>query len=143
MIKQGDFEIPDGKEEVFSFGKKVGVQPTENLGNNWTEWFDPEITIKGENVEYGGWKGIRSTSFRKREVCLKMWEGITEEIPHLKCPYCHSQAFRTDHKAVAMCGACPGWYFFYRRIDEQVEKKTKYIMRNGELVEVEDAGVTV
>jgi hypothetical protein len=73
------------------------------------------------------------------------WGHQLGEIPGLNCPDCYAQAFKTDNKHVAVCGDYPGWYFFYRRLEDEHAKegKMKLIIRGGKLVEVPDEEPTV
>jgi len=81
---------------------------------------------------------VRGNEFlRKKDLGeVKEIRSPDGEIKNLYCPDCDSQAYKTDHPGIAVCGACPGWYFKY---SQQVENnKPKFILKivNGEHVKV-------
>lgn len=138
-----DYEVADSKKEVKELAQKHGIA-IEKFYETTCDFYSPSITIGGETPpEHSSvrelWKDIRVAGHKPYEECKRDWAGVSEEIPGLFCPNCQSQAFYTDHKNVAVCGGCPGWYFFYKRLDNQVKPSTKIIIRNGEMVEVTDA----
>jgi hypothetical protein len=129
--KYGDaWEVPMGMSEQQAFAKKAGVK-VDNFAT-LNEFHSEQITINGEvPLEWG-----HTAEWGKKTF------GKDGEIPSLRCPDCNSQAFKTDHPKVAVCGSYPGWYFFYRRLQDEHEQtgKTKYIIKNGEMVEVDETG---
>lgn len=78
---------------------------------------------------------IRGNEFLRLDD-FKKGINTTDRIPHLNCPDCNSEAFGTDQPGIAMCGACPGWYFKYEQKTERGQKRYKLKMVNGELQEV-------
>lgn len=140
--KKDEYEILMGKNENEKEGKKRGIDVTYHHTN--ADWHSDDVTVHGEHVttmgmdtEFSGsFHGINTISFKSKSECLRQWAGISEEISGLKCYYCNSQAFKTDQAGVAVCGAAPGWFFFYRRLAK--EKKGMLKIVNGELKEVVD-----
>ncbi len=122
----------------YSYAEKHGVTigSEQDDGSFWA----PGITINGKpTADHWGhnklgesWQGIRTVQSRTDAQARKLWKGISEEIPGLRCPYCHALCFKTDHPNIAVCGAAPGWFCFYERI----EKKKAMKIINGEMVEV-------
>ena len=107
-----------------------------NLTNGW----------RSQNWIGSGWKGFDvfstcdvSINNERYQEQLKKWEEMTTKLPGVKCPMCRAQGFKTDWKNVAVCGACPGWFFYYllEYDDDESEGKIKYEIRNGELVPVQ------
>jgi hypothetical protein len=135
--KYGDYEIPSDIAEQKEIAKKNEIEfvkrnafPTDH------EFYSDQITINGrvQNYQRGN---VSMTRFFSREM---MQHEELGEIPGLFCPDCSAQAFRTDHPKVAVCGDYPGWYFFYRRIDQDIKPSRKLVIKNGELVEDTDQG---
>lgn len=122
------FEVAIGEQEVRSVSEEYHV-PVDYMKTS-SEFLSRGLTIGGETVIPRGERG----SMTKHEMHKK-----TEKIPGLYCPDCDAQAFKTDHKNVAVCGDYPGWYFFYRKLDNEKENasKKKLVLRNGQYVEVE------
>lgn len=54
-------------------------------------------------------------------------------IPGLRCPDCSSCAHKTDVPDVATCCTPIGWFFFYRRLDQDISSKSKLVIKNGEV----------
>ncbi len=137
--KKGEYEIAlndDMRKEAKGKNIRILTEHTE------ADWYSDDITIKGEKTNNGtDYHGIVTTSFRDKKTCLKMWKGISEAIPGLKCYFCNSQGFKTDVPGVAVCGAAPGWFFFYRRIAKETKPVLKIV--NGELVETTEEGVNL
>lgn len=88
-------------------------------------------------IRGGGW------SFSSKMLINRNFEKLwsdpkkrsSTEIPGLRCPDCAACAHRTDVPNVATCCQPIGWFFFYRRLDQDVASKTKLVIKNGELVE--------
>lgn len=146
--KKGEYEIAyfDKNSEMKKFGKKNNVNIESH--HSVTDWWSPDITIGGENPNvYGQHKnlkafhGITTVDSRNRNSCLELWKGVSEEIPGLKCYFCDAQGFKTDMPGVAVCGAAPGWFFFYRRIAKETKPMLKIV--NGELVETTEEGINL
>jgi len=137
-IRKGDYEVAEGTKEIKPLCKKYGLR----FVHTWLdgEFYSPDVTINGEHIpdQVEIWRGIPVTRGIELEEALERWKGISEEVPGLRCPYCDSQAFKTDHPNIAVCGAAPGWFMFYRRVDFDVDAKKKLVLRNGELVEETD-----
>ncbi len=91
-----------------------------------------EKGIRG-SVRESGW------SFSSVELYIKQpksQKGLQEtEILGLRCPDCQHCAHSTDVPNVATCCNPIGWFFFYRRLDQDVSSKTKLVIKNGELVQ--------
>lgn len=102
-----------------NYGKEIGVDIDEHLWNGGFK--NNAITMNGKILNFDSDENFT---------------GDEEEVKGLYCPDCDSQAFKTDHPSVAVCGDCPGWYFFYRKREQKKEAKKKLILRNGEMVEV-------
>lgn len=128
------YELPKGEEEQKEASAKYGVKIDEFATPN--EFHNKDITMNG-GKKYG--EGQCSAKVND------MWEESTK-IEGLYCPDCDSQAFKTDQKNVAVCGDYPGWYFFYRRLDHDIEGKAKVKMvvnANGEMEYITDEGTDV
>lgn len=146
--KKGEYEIAnfDADKDMRNLGKENNIDITYH--HSEADWWSKDITINGENPTRGGtdsedhsFHGITTVSFRNRNTCLEKWKGVSEEIPGLKCYFCDSQAFKTDAPGVAVCGAAPGWFFFYRRIAKETKPTLKIV--NGELVESEEEEINL
>lgn len=83
--------------------------------------------IKGEPRE-SGWS-FGSSSLEKNQKVNR-----SNVIPGLRCPDCAHCAHTTDVPNVATCCHPNGWFFFYRRLDQDVSSKAKLVIRNGEMV---------
>lgn len=137
-----EYKVPETKEEQQEIADKLKVK---------IDGFRTDREFHSQQIGFGGKTPPRFSDFfasmhggsmsQDVDEQRKLWKGISEEIPGLHCPDCYSQAFKTDQKNVAVCGAYPGWYFFYRRTDMDVDSKTKLVIRNGELVEAESIDV--
>lgn len=151
--ENGLFEYADSEEEIFDLAEKTGIKVGENDFYSSCEFYSEDVTIGGEevpliwNTRRGGriktqtkWKGIGVSAGIVGEESRKLWKDVSTEITGLNCPNCHAQAFKTDHKNIAVCGACPGWYFFFRKLEQEKtdKKKMKLVMRNGDYVLVEE-----
>lgn len=99
-----------------------------------------EKKIKDGNprYDYGRAWSFYSDSLRNRNN-KKLWSNEKKrsetEIPGLRCPDCEACAHKTDVPNVATCCSPIGWFFFYRRLDQDVASKTKFVIKNGQLVE--------
>lgn len=138
--KNDEYEILIGYEENVEFGKKKGIPISHHFDE--TAWWSKNITINGENPEKNP-RSDKSIKFHGIYPVAHMepnfpelWKKISTEIPGLKCYCCNSQAYKTDQPGVAVCGAAPSWFFFYRRLAK--EKKGMLKIVNGELKEVVD-----
>jgi hypothetical protein len=119
-IKIGnDYELPKGKAEQRAVAKKIGVEIDSFATDN--EFHSDKITTNGVVVD--DYDGTYADA------------RVLGPIPGLHCPDCQSQAFYTDNPKVAVCGDYPGWYFFFRRLDQDINSSAKFVIRNGELVE--------
>jgi hypothetical protein len=92
----------------------------------------------------GGWTfGSGSPVLFKRISRLFIAEdahGVNKNstiIPGLRCPDCYACAHKTDVPNVATCCSPIGWFFFYRRLDQDVSSKARLVVKNGEMVLVE------
>lgn len=151
-----DYVVPMGEEELAAAAKKyqitMGQLATDNeflsstitvggvvygVGERHREvWLDQDSEDEEEpTLDFVGLPGIRGAH-------LRHFNEIAEQIKGLYCPDCDSQAFRTDQPNVAVCGSYPGWYFFYKKLDNTESAKTKLVIRNGELVSVDASEVT-
>lgn len=140
------YEVSDNEEDVVQKAREFSIQIDGHFSKG--DFYSSTMTLKGETMptwmdpsarDGSKFHGITMVFHRRRENALKVWKDISEEIPGLHCPTCDSQAFKTDHKSVAVCGACPGWYFFFRKLEQEheSEQKTKLVLVNGEYVMVE------
>lgn len=128
-VKQGDYEIPADISEQKKIAAKNEIEfVSRNAFPTDREFHSDQVTIDGVVQPY-----------QRGEVGDGQHRDLGE-IPGLYCPDCSSQAFQTDHPKVAVCGNYPGWFFFYRRIDQDIKPSVKLIIRNGELVEDTDQG---
>lgn len=124
-----DYEVANN-EELDKLLARDGIETTGFYADNHgrAEFYSDDITIYGKSYK----------SSHEALYSEDMFDIGGEEIKGLFCPDCHAQAFKTDYKQVAVCGDYPGWYFFYRRIDQDVKSKTKIVVNSkGELVESE------
>lgn len=128
-ITRGNFKITVGRKEIKEKAAEAGQHITGYYDGD-REFYSNTVTIAGKT--YG--KGSRG-----RTGTVKAMQQDTEEIPGLFCPDCNAQAYKTDHPTIAVCGDYPGWYFFFRKIDRAVDNKPKYVIKNGELVEVTES----
>lgn len=126
-IKIGsDYEVPRGRKEQIAVAQKNNVQ-LDNLATD-NEFNSSQITIEGKRY-------TRRDGMVNRYRLDRITFDAGREILGLYCPDCGAQAFKTDHPKVAVCGDYPGWYFFYRRVDQDIKPSAKLVLRNGELVE--------
>lgn len=135
MIRNDQYETTTDREEVVEIARRRGIRETEATEN---EFHSPDITVDGKTYVFGS-KDYGSMDWGDPSV---FWEGKSTKIEGLNCPDCQAQAFKTDQKNVAVCGDYPGWYFFYRKLEEEFtdKPKTKFIIKNGDLVEVDETG---
>lgn len=135
-IKRGKYQLPNSELEQRTEAEKYGIKiagfPT---GYDDTEFHSYEVTIAGK--KYSGGYGTES-----RWAAVGKMRESTEAIKGLHCPDCNAQAFKTDHKNVAVCGDYPGWYFFYRKVAQELEPKKTMKLINGEYVIVDEAEKT-
>lgn len=143
MRKLNDsYEVVESEEEAKTLAKKHNIT-IDYFFDGEFDFYSPTVTIGGQvppdfkkyRQDQYLWQGITVSSRRTPESCRKMWKDVLEEIPGLFCPNCNSQGFKTDHPGIAVCGACPGWYFWFKRIDQDLESTAKLVIKNGELVE--------
>lgn len=92
-----------------------------------------EKGIKG-SIRGGGWS-FSSQQLMRSGKEKNLWSTRKSNvIPGLRCPDCSHCAHTTDVPNVATCCNPIGWFFFYRRLDQDVSSKAKLVVRNGELV---------
>jgi len=126
-IKIGsDYEVPKGLSEQREAAEKNNVCIDSFATRN--EFHSSQITVAGRSYQ-------RFETWEEKITGIRTIQRNSEQIPGLRCPDCNAQAYKTDHPKVAVCGNYPGWYFFYRRIDQDIRPTTKYVLKNGELVE--------
>lgn len=139
--KKGEYEIAMN-EDIDKEAKKKKIKVDQKFSE--ADWWSPDVKIKGESpemIQEHLFHGIETLGFREYEQCLKKWAGISEEIPGLHCYFCDSQGFKTDMPGVAVCGAAPAWFFFYRRIAKETKPTLKIV--NGELVETTEEAINL
>lgn len=122
--------------------KEAGITDYSQIGNEKGIFSSFVVTIKGHSSSY--LSSAVGAVFRKVGIVQHGggmgqdyineigWERLgTEKIPGLRCPYCNAQAYRTDFDHVAVCGASPGWYFFYTdiRAEDDSGVKNKIVMK--------------
>lgn len=142
--KGEDYEVLRGYNEITEHARSKGIPKIYPHGSSDADFWFQGASINGEKVGQMGdhdgtgkpFHDISTVMSRNRETCRKMWKGVSEEIPGLKCYFCNSQAFKTDMPGLAVCGAAPAWFFFYRRVEKEAKTRLKVI--NGELQEVEE-----
>lgn len=83
--------------------------------------------IRG-TIRSGGW------SFSSNQLLKGQKANKSNTIPGLRCPDCSACAHTTDVPNVATCCQPIGWFFFYRRLDQDVSSKARLVIRNGEMV---------
>lgn len=127
-----DYEVAKD-EEIVEIAKKENITITGDYRNEGrvAEFYSNTVTVNGRVYD--------KDAPEDAEVKYAMQEETTK-IPGLACPDCGSQAFKTDQTKVAVCGNYPGWYFFYRRLDQDLNASTKLVIKNGELVESTETG---
>lgn len=126
------FETIVGLENFYQEAEERGIRIHRTFDK--ASWYSEDVTINGEHPQ-DVFHEITTVSFRNKSTAIKMWKGISEAIEGLHCPFCRSQAFKTDKLGVAVCGAAPMWFFFYRSVEK--ERNTKLQIVNGELKETE------
>ena len=126
-----DYEVAS-RSEIPGLGEKYGIKLRLTKSEKWNEFYSDEIQYKGQE---GHLQDCHQSYNNEDEKAYRSIRDTGEMIENLRCPDCKAQAFKTDHKNVAVCGDYPGWYFFYRRIDQDVQSKTKFVIKNGKLVE--------
>lgn len=142
--KKGEYEIAMD-DDVDKEAKKNKI----TIKHTWSkaDWWSPHIKIDGETPTADqsdpekNFRGISTVGFRRKDECLEQWKGVSEEIPGLHCYFCDSQGFKTDMPGVAVCGAAPAWFFFYRRIAKETKPTLKIV--NGELVETTEEAINL
>jgi len=95
------------------------------------------------SIRSGGWSFKSADPLLKGEKASEIEEDLHKKdvfvnsdtvIPGLRCPDCAACAHETDVPGVATCCQPIGWYFFYRRLNQDVSSKARLVIRNGELV---------
>jgi hypothetical protein len=137
------------KKGIVCVNEKIAKEKAKALGIDFKPLSEPGCFVsrspilKGRTVNsFGGLNsefGIVVYSDNERGRNKEGWKKFgSEALPGVRCPYCHSQGYRTDIEGVACCGACPGWYFFYEYIDDKKEEQAGYELRliNGQYVKV-------
>ena len=97
-----------------------------------TQFMGSEDCFHASDITVNGIKTpILSRSFKQPR---------TDRLEGIHCPDCGAQGYRTDNDNVAVCGAYPGWYFYYllEYEDEDIKPKFKLKLVGGEMVQVAD-----
>ncbi len=94
-----------------------------------------ELKKKGINGWVSGWHfNTQDKILAGKSAGERATLADSTIIKGLRCPDCHSCAHKTDVPGVATCCSPIGWYFFYRRLDQDVRSSQKLVIKNGELV---------
>ncbi len=109
------------------------------IGRGETREWDRNDTGDGwvDNHGFNTGRGDYVTRYRPSDFIIRPKES-SEVIKGLHCPNCGAQGFRTDKPGIAVCGACSGWYFKYKKKEKKKKVKQRYEMKiiNGQLQKV-------
>lgn len=147
--KQGQYKVLNGDDLIQKLSS-LNITPDDFMDDGHC-FGTYDITVAGQKSSYSEDSGTGKNGYfsslglrvyggaKGGQNNYLIWEKITSKIPGLHCPYCHAQAFHTDHPNIAVCGACPSWYFYYLEEynDNEDGSGIHLELRNGEWVEVE------